>query len=295
MAILRIFYFFSGFSALIYEVVWARLLLLAFGSTTIANAMVITSFMLGLGIGSRYFGAYVDRVQNYQKLFAYLQLGIGFSSFLLLIFFHQLPNLYKIIINNLHLSQSGLSIFVFFITIFILFIPTFLIGGTFPVIMKLYIQDKNRIKKGIGLLYGFNTFGGVFGALLAGFFFIRNLGLLSTQLLAISINLFIGIFMLLPILQWAMENRNSKSEVHDFKQERLNDWRKYLPIIAGLTGFASLSCQIFWIRALSIFLTNSTYTFTIILAVFLSGIFIGSLIFAKLSKSLDLYKIFDTV
>ncbi len=288
-------YFFSGFSVFIYEVAWARLLLLAFGSTTVANTIVITTFMLGLGLGGLYYGSYVDRIKNYNKLFAYLQMGIGLSSLLLLIFTHKFPSLYKGILNFIHLNQSGSSLLIFIITFAILFVPTFLMGGTFPVMTKLYVQDENKIKNGIGLLYGLNTLGGVIGALLTGFFFIRNLGLSTTQLIAILINLIIGIFMLLAHSKISVENKDSKSVPQAFKQRDINNLKKYLPFIAGLTGFASLACEVFWIRALSIFLTNSTYTFTIILIVFLAGISIGSIIFTALSKKLYFYHIFAIV
>ncbi len=295
MNIYLIFFFFSGISGLIYEVVWARLLLLAFGSTTVANTLVITAFMLGLGFGGLYFGNYVDREKSPYKIFSYLQLGIGLSSFLLLFFLPQLPRLSKAILNNTHLSQAGYLSFIFIITFIILFIPTFLMGGTFPVMTKLYVRDEDKIKNGIGLLYGLNTFGGVIGALSAGFFLIRNLGLSLTQSIAIFINFAIGIFMFHSHPKISTENRDSKSVLQDFKQAGIEKLKRYLPIIAGLTGFASLACEIFWIRALSIFLTNSTYTFTIILIVYLSGIFIGSIIFAKLSKKSNLINIFATV
>jgi len=295
MNIYLILFFFSGISGLIYEVVWARLLLLAFGSTTVANTLVITAFMLGLGIGGLYFGNYVDRKGSHHKIFSYLQLGIGLSSFLLLFFLPQLPRLSKAILNNIHLSQPVYSVLIFIITFIILFIPTFLMGGTLPVMTKLYVLDENRIKNGIGLLYGLNTFGGVIGALSAGFFLIRNLGLSLTQSIAIFINFAIGIFMFLPHSKIPAENRDSKSVLKNLRETKIDRLKKYLPFIAGLIGFASLACEIFWMRALSIFLTNSTYTFTIILIVFLSGIFIGSIIFVKLKEKSNLINIFATV
>ena len=290
-----IIFFFSGIAGLIYEVAWARLMSLAFGSTTVANTLVITAFMLGLGLGGLYLGNYVDRKEFHHRIFSCLQLGIGFSSFLLLFFLPQLPRFSKAILNNIHLNQPGYSILIFIITFIILFIPTFFMGGTFPVMTKLYVRDEDKIKNGIGLLYGLNTLGGVIGALSAGFFLIRNLGLSLTQSIAIFINFAIGIFMFRSHPKISTENRDSKSVLQDFKQAGIEKLKRYLPIIAGLTGFASLACEIFWIRALSIFLTNSTYTFTIILIVFLSGIFIGSIIFAKLSKKSNLINIFATV
>ncbi|MEO0128824.1 MAG: fused MFS/spermidine synthase [candidate division WOR-3 bacterium] len=295
MDLYLILYFLSGFSALIYEVVWARLLLLAFGSTTVANTIVITAFMLGLGLGGLYYGSNIDRAKNYKKLFLQLQLGIGFSSLLLLFFINKLPILYKGILNNIHLNQPGSSVLIFIMTFIILFVPTFLMGGTFPVITKLYVQDENKIKNGIGTLYGLNTLGGVIGALLTGFFFIRNFGLSITQLIAISINFTIGILLFLQRSKILVEDKDNKLDPHVFKPTNMKNLEKYLPSVAALSGFSSLACEIFWMRALSIFLTNSTYTFTIILIVFLTGISIGSIIFTKLSKKSNFYNIFAII
>lgn len=294
MLVYLIFFFFSGFSALIYEVVWARLLMLAFGSTMIANTVVISAFMLGLGIGGLYFGYYVDKIKNPKRLFSFLQIGIGIFAFFLLIYFPKFPDLYKGIINTFHLSQSGSLLFIFLIASIALLVPTFLMGGTFPVVNRVYIQKDSEIKKGIGLLYGINTLGGVLGAILAGFLFIRNFGLAMTQLIAIFMNLIIGVSIL---LQKTMPEEISKKETEDFKVQRsgMSNLAKVLPYIGGFTGFASIACEVLWIRALSIFLTNSTYTFTIILIVFLTGIFIGSLVFTKISGRYSLKEVFARV
>lgn len=289
-----ILYFFTGFSALIYQVVWARMLLLTFGSTVLANTIVIVVFMLGLGIGGLYFGTYVDKIRNPQRLFSLLQIGIGLFSSLLVFIFPQLPYFYKVIITSFQLSQTNSLFTIFLIAFLLLFFPTFLMGGTFPVMNRIYIQRDTEIKKGIGLLYGFNTLGGVLGALLSGFFFIRNFGFALTQLIAVFINLIIGIFML-----WrrTVLKKIPERESGDFKSGKSEPFNltQLLPLFAGLTGFASLACEVFWIRALSIFLTNSTYTFSVILAIFLIGIFIGSLIFTKISGKDNLKQILALV
>ncbi len=256
--------------------------------------MVITAFMLGLGIGGLYFGSYVDKIKKPKILFSFLQLGLAIFSLFLLIFLPELQYLYKGIIHSLHLTQKGSWFIIFFIAFIFLLIPTFLMGGTFPVMNRIYIQKDNEIKRGIGVLYGVNTIGGVLGALLTGFLFIKNLGLTSTQLIAIIINVIIGLFMILQ-KQANLESPQPKAQNIKHQESNTRSLIDYLPLIAGLTGFASLACEIFWIRALSIFLTNSTYTFTIILVVFLTGIFIGSLIFIKISNRNNLKAIFTLI
>jgi len=295
MLVYLILFFFSGFSALIYEVVWAKLLTLTFGSTTIANAMIITLFMFGLGTGGLYFGKFVDKTKNPIRLFSFLQFGTGLFSFLILLLLPKSPFLYKTVINTLNINQSG-SIFIIFICALIfMFIPTFFMGGTLPVVTYICVQEPDKLEKGVGILYGINTLGGVIGALFAGFFLIRNIGLNFTQLIAIIVNILIGISVLIftnkvfaeKISSGSIQNSGVKKRIITEGQVLI----KYIPIIAGLTGFAGLACEIFWIRALSIFLTNSTYTFTVIIAIFLAGTFIGSIIFTKISKKDNRYGI----
>lgn len=299
MIIPVILLFFSGFSALIYEVVWAKLLALTFGSTTIANTIVIMVFMLGLGIGGLYFGKKADVVKKKHFLFSLLQFSAGLFSFILLVILSNLPFLYRAIFNMLHLNQSSSIIAIFIFAFIVMFIPAFFMGGTLPVIIRIYVQDSDRLSRGISILYGINILGGIMGAVLAGFFLIRNIGMNLTQLVAIIVNMLIGVVALIfskRILLTGID-KESESKLDVGKSVILEDKMsiKYIPVIAGLTGFAGLACEILWIRALSIFLTNSTYTFTVILIVFLMGTFIGSMIFSKISKGNNLYKIFSTI
>lgn len=295
MIIYLILFFFSGFSALIYEVVWARLLALTFGSTTTASTIVIMIFMLGLGIGGLYFGKKVDRVEKKIWLFSLLQFGTGIFSFILLIFLPKLPFIYSTILNMLGINLL-ISIIAMVISAFIvMFIPTFFMGGTLPVIIRIYIQEPEYLDKGIGILYAINILGGVMGAILVGFFLIRNIGMNLTQLVAIMVNILIGIIALIfseKVRATDLE-KGSNTKPDPEKSVILDNKRliKYIPLIAGFTGFAGLACEIFWIRALSIFLTNSTYTFTVILVVYLIGTSVGGIIFSKISKRYALYEI----
>jgi len=245
-----------------------------------------------MGIGNIYFGTYVDRIKGRDKLFSFIQLGICVSSFLLLLIIPQIKYLYKSVITGFNLNTAGSLPIIFFISLVLLLIPTFFMGGTFPVMTRLYIKRTEDIQTRIGILYGINTLGSVLGAGITGFFLIRGIGMKRTQVIAIIINFLISILILSYSEKDSREIKReySRLEKVDFKDRLI----KYLPLIAFLTGFASLACEILWIRALSIYLTNSTYTFTTILIIFLTGIFIGSIIFTKIYKK-DLYGILSTV
>ncbi|MGQ9533959.1 MAG: fused MFS/spermidine synthase [bacterium] len=299
MIVYLLLLFFSGFSSLIYEVVWTKLLALTFGSTTIASTIVIMVFMLGLGIGGLYFGKKVDMIKKKVLLFSLLQFGTGFFSFALLMILPHLPFLYRAIFNTIHINPSNLIAVIFIFAFVVMFIPTFLMGGTLPVIVRMYVHKPDSLGKGVGILYGINILGGVLGAILAGFFLIRNIGMNFTQLIAIIVNILIGIVAL--VFAKKVRATGIEKESHtkqDFGKNAILADKiliKYIPLIAGFTGFAGLACEIFWIRALSVFLTNSTYTFTLILAIFLIGTFVGSIIFSKISKKYTLYGVFSII
>ena len=78
--ILLILFFSSGFSALVYQIVWMRMFSLVFGVTTLAVSTVLTAFMAGLALGSYLAGRFVDRYKNPLRLFSYLEFGIGFFA-----------------------------------------------------------------------------------------------------------------------------------------------------------------------------------------------------------------------
>jgi len=251
--------------------------------------------MAGLGLGSIFWGKKIDRTPNPRKVLGMLELGIGISSFIVLLIFSRLQIIYRFIFHHLNAGAGITAIIIFLVAFALMFFPTFLMGGTFPVISKVYIKRNEDIGKGIGLLYAVNTLGGIIGAALAGFVFIRQLGMNITQLLAMAINITIGL--LITILLSAGHDR--QPAIAHYKTKDAADEKHILSLIlwiAGITGFTGMACEILWIRALSSFLANSTYTFTIVLIVFLAGITVGSFIFTKfLERTRFLLQIFASI
>lgn len=274
-------FFFSGFVSLCYQVVWVRELAVIFGKTNAAITVVVSVFMLGLGLGSLFWGKRKITSTKLSKTFAFLQFGIGGGSLILLLVFPFLSQFYQALVHQLNLSAALILIFIFFLCAVLMFIPTFLMGGTFPVISQLYIRKEAKIGKGIGLLYGINTFGGILGAGLTGYFLIGLIGQKETQFLGIIINILIG--------AWFLKMREPESiKIEQEKQKNIPkrpdypiSLQKFLILAALFTGFAGLAYEILWTRALATFTSNSIYSFSSILVVFLTGIGIGSYIYSK--------------
>lgn len=272
-------FFISGAAGLIYEVAWARLLGLAFGTSVASVTVVLVAYMAGLGLGGLYFGRRADRSADPRRLFAVLELGIGLAALLVALILSRLPGIYRSLYWLLT-GKSAVSLFLAFVlAALVLFVPTFFMGGTLPAIVKAYLGRQNGLGEGVGRLYGFNTLGGVLGAVLAGYYFIPVLGINAALLSAVFLNLslaFLGWFMK-PARAAEKDLKPAPSEIAAVPA-RLRSWTLIIAAAAGLTGMA---CEILWFRGLSTYLTNSTYSITAILAVFLAGLGLGGWLFGR--------------
>ncbi len=282
---LLLLFFFSGFAGLCYQVVWIRELSLIFGKTNAAITVVVSVFMLGLGLGSLFWGKRKIKTQALSKTFAFLQFGIAGGSLILLLVFPFLSQIYQGLTQQFNLPYTVVLVFVFLICAVLMFIPTFLMGGTFPVISQIYIRKEAKVGQGIGLLYGANTFGGILGAGLTGYFLIGLMGQRETHLIGILINILLGISFLKmkekqPV-KTKPEKKQKKPQVIPGSGDSPVSMQKFLILTAFLTGFAGLAYEILWTRALATFNSNSIYSFSSILVIFLAGIGIGSYIYSK--------------
>ena len=125
--------FLSGFAALIYQLIWVRLLGLVFGVSSFAVATVVAVFLLGLGLGSYYFGKWSDISKNPLRTYLFVELCIAGLSVLSYLIIHHLP-LYKLLYQYSynHLNFYGLSLIRLLLSLVVLLPPVFAIGGTMP-------------------------------------------------------------------------------------------------------------------------------------------------------------------
>ncbi|OGV96574.1 MAG: hypothetical protein A3I04_06105 [Nitrospinae bacterium RIFCSPLOWO2_02_FULL_39_110] len=322
-------FFASGISGLIYEIVWTRIFTLLFGNTTYAISTVLTAFMAGLAAGSFIFGRIADKfpipnsqfsIFNFQfsipnsplMLYAILELCIGISALLVPSSLSILDNFYISVLGNAVPSSLSSNIIRFFISFLILFIPTTLMGGTLPVLSKYFIHKMEELGWNVGIIYAVNTLGAVIGCFMTGYMFIATIGVKNTTLLAVSINIAVGIVAMAaagfslrkshqsPVTSYQQEARSKKQEARSKKQEArlptLNS--RLLLLFFGLSGFTSLSYEVLWTRAFSLTFYSTVYLFSNILTVFLLGIAIGSLVFTKLLKwreDMDMVRVFGII
>jgi len=281
-------FFLSGACGLVYEVVWMRMLTLVFGATAFATSTILASFFAGLALGGFSFGRLIDRGRNPLLVYALLETGVGIFAFLMPLFLAGLDDLYAIISQRFGVSFYQLSLLRFALSFLVLLVPATLMGGTLPVIIKFFADNREKLGRHIGHLYAVNTFGAVVGTLSAGFFLILMLGVRETAYVAGAVNLLIaGIVFVMGrrlgtrrVAGGTLEESGEDpgevgGEEFSSKVARLALWA------IGLSGFCALALEVLWTRALVFFLDNSTHAFTTILTAFLLGIGIGSFVIAR--------------
>lgn len=282
-------FFISGVSGLVYQIVWTRWLVLVFGNTLLATSTVLTAFMAGLAAGSYWFGIFIDkRPRPLIKLYAVLEAAIGGFALLFPLLLEGATPLYVFLFRGLEGNLALLNLIRFTVCFVLILVPTFLMGGTLPVLLKRFVGDGRTIGHQVGLLYGLNTAGAMVGSLACGFLLLRVLGMQRTTWVAVAINLGVAVVAWLLAKGDAVADETNEItpgvEVEEGKTVPRHDSLTVTLVMVGigLSGFCALAYEVFWTRMLNLFLNNNVYSFTAILATFLAGIALGSLIYSKL-------------
>lgn len=177
-------FFLAGFTTFVYEIAWARPLQIIFGSTIFAASTILTAFLAGFSIGAFILGRKGDGINNPLKAFAFIQLGIGVYGFLMIGIIRILPAIY------IPLSAlPGMNFVPFMICFLVLIVPATLMGASWPLVNKSFINPDNS-GSGAGILYSSNSLGSSLGPLAAGFFMMPVLGIAATSAAAAVVNLF---------------------------------------------------------------------------------------------------------
>ena len=285
--------FISGAAALIYQVTWVKMLSLSFGSTTMAAGAVIGSFMAGMGIGARLYDVVYRRLHHAFRLYAILELGIATTAFLITLTLYFLPQFYAGLHQSLASNTWQLSIARFVSVFLLLLAPASLMGATFPALCTALIRSAKGVERHLGMVYGLNTLGAAAGALIAGFVLIELMGNQATTWFANSLNILVAIG---ALWLWKQVRETTLDEVLPAQDTELKQELPRILVAAVLlgSGFATMSYEVFWIRALKYIVGNSTYAVSMVLIIFLVGLGIGGVAYRKIiarrSPGLDLAK-----
>jgi spermidine synthase len=279
-------FFSSGFSGLVYEVVWMRLLSLVFGNSVYATATVLAGFMGGLAIGSFVFGGIADRTANPLRLYGVLELLVGCFA---LVFPFLLKALLPVYLWYARVSGAGyqsLSFAQAILLVLLLFIPTTLMGGTLPLLTRHLARQMSALGQSLGLLYGLNTLGAVLGCAGAGFVMIATLGVRATTWVAIAITFLVGL-VALYLSRASVASEPAAGPVARAVAPPPGAYPSWLLtlllLLLGVAGLTGMAYEVLWTRVLT-FLTGTTiYAFTIMLTAYLCGLALGGLIAAAIA------------
>lgn len=264
-------FFLSGMPALVYQVVWQRVLSLHFGVDVYSTAITVAVFMLGLGLGSLAGGRLADRVRRPGLLYAAAEALTGLYG---------LTSLVLMGIVGERFAGAGLVLLVP-LEGALLLPPTLLMGATLPLMARAVIGEEAVLGRQVALLYGVNTGGAALGALLAAWLLVGLLGFDGTVLAAAGLNLALALGVALLFGRpGAPVARQEPAAAPAGSAAAVPPW-PLVWALAALSGLVALGFQLAAYRLLTILLKGSAYTFGTLLFVFLTGIALGSLLWRR--------------
>jgi spermidine synthase len=263
-------FFISGFPALIYQIVWQRALFTIYGVNIESVTIVVSAFMLGLGLGSLAGGA-VSRIPRLPVLAAFgiVELCIGSFGILSLRLFHWVGA------HTDGASLTATSVLSFLLVL----VPTILMGGTLPFLVAHLVRLSRNVGESVGMLYFVNTLGSAAACLLAAVFIMRLYGEQGSVTLAACINFTIGSVAVIAHLASRSRGRTERSQPlpdNAAASQPLFPFPLALAIV-GASGFVALSYEIIWYRAYSYVSASQAQSFALLLGAYLEGVAFGSL------------------
>ncbi len=277
---------------MIYEVVWFQLLQLVIGLTNVSLGLLLGIFMGGMCLGSLLLPRLISRRHHPLRVYAWLEIGIALSGVAIPFALPWLAQFYT--------AQGGRGVSGALlrgsVTALCLLPPTVLMGATLPAVSR-WIETTRAGISWLGLFYAGNTVGAVFGCLLAGFYLLRVHDLPTATYAAASVNVVVAVIALVLARQTDREKvplpganvpaDSTALPVPATPETPSPGPRPWLVHVSlALSGAAALGAEVVWTRLLSLLMGGTVYTFSIILAVFLIGIGIGSAGGSMLARTL---------
>jgi spermidine synthase len=228
-------------------------------------------------LGSLLLPRYLNRRQHPLQVYAYLELGIGLFGLIVLFLVPFLGNLYTKIAGS-----GGISVVLRALVASICLIPpTLLMGATLPAIGR-WVETTPKGVAWLGFFYGGNLAGAVTGSLLAGYYLLPQFDMPTATYVAVALNV------LVALLALVMAARTPHLVVTD-RPENLRPEEgagvRVVYVAIALSGLTALGAEVVWTRILSLIFGATAYTFSLILAVFLVGLGIGSSAGAAIARN----------
>ena len=291
--------FASGFTALVYEIIWIKTLTLVFGTTIFAVSTVLTAFFSGLALGNRYFGKLSDRSRHPLILYGALELATGIYALLYPLVHLGVSRLYLVTVPSDITSTPAIPLVRFLLGLAALLPPTIMMGGTLPAVVRHAAGERGEVGRPLASLYAINTAGAALGTLVAGFFLIGTFGVRASMISMAAVNLSIaGTVFALYRRETASGPRSrgdglARGRRGAFSTDRnAGEGYRFILLVSGLSGLASIGYEVVWTRMLIHYTGTTTYAFSTILVTFLVGISAGGYLARRLlGRDRDLWPV----
>jgi spermidine synthase len=273
----------SGCAALIYEIVWFQMLELFVGSSSVSMAVLLGTFMGGMCLGSFLLPRVVSTGRHPLRVYALLELSIGALGLLLMVI---IP-----LVGRVYTSWGGYGVMGYLLRGLVaavcLLPPTLAMGATLPAIAR-WVKTTPTGVSWLGYFYAGNIAGAVLGCLLAGFYLLRLYNMTTATLVAVLLNLLVGgaALLLATRTDASATRQENDSQGSESRAQKSGVAETLVYFAIALSGFCALSSEVIWARLLGLLFGASTYTFSIILAVFLIGLGIGSAIGSQMARTI---------
>jgi spermidine synthase len=270
----------SGCAALIYEIVWFQILQLVIGASAISLAVLLGTFMGGMFAGSLLLTRYVSPSEHPLRVYAKLEAMIGVCGAMLIVLMPLVGRIYTAADGG----GPGSIALRAAVSVILLLPPTMLMGATLPAISR-YVEGTPEGVAWLGFFYGGNILGAVIGCLAAGFYLLRLYDLTTASLAAVALNAIVAGAGFLLSKQAPYAASAGHRVVVDRPYSSRSTLARSVYIAIALSGLTALGAEVVWTRLLSLLFGATTYAFSIILAVFLIGLGIGSSVGSNIARS----------
>ncbi len=277
--LLCLIFFISGISALVFENLWFRLAGLTFGNSIWSSALVLSSFMCGMALGNglaafRYGSTVKDPIRTY----SYLEIIIAVTGISLVLVFPLLAQWLAPLFRYFADSPSTVNLMRLGISFILMMIPATAMGMTLPLLVKALYDDSPSFGRVLGRLYGWNTLGALFGAVLPDALLIGAFGITGAGLVACGMNILAagGAFYLSRKCEGGTST--TKPLMGPRQVSRPSSASIRLLIASFFSGGILLGLEVVWFRFLILFFNAYSIAFAIMLAVVLAGIGLGGVI-----------------
>jgi spermidine synthase len=274
LPLLLLLFFGSGCAALIYEIVWLQLLEFVIGSSGVSLGVLLGTFMGGMCLGSLLLPRMIPSRYHPLRVYAILELGTGLSGVAILF---AMPA-----VGEFYAGMAWHGVFVrAIVAAACLTLPTMLMGATLPAVAR-FVESTPEGVSWMGFFYGGNLAGAVAGCILAGFFLLRIFDMPTAVYVAVLINIAASALALIVAgkCRFSIPSITASEGV----AERIPHYG-LVHLAIALSGFCALGAEVIWTRLLSLLMGGTIYTFSIILAVFLVGLGIGSSVGAMTART----------